>query len=65
MCQELHVARCSRSSVCVGEIGMKQPGEAARPEQEGRVLGVTDGECGFCPHVSGGPVGGTEAELRQ
>lgn len=50
-------------SVCWGDWN-----EAARrgsKARAGRVLGVTDGECGFCPHVSGGPVGGTEAELRQ
>lgn len=26
-------------------------------EKAGRALGVSDEECGFCPPVSGGPVG--------
>lgn len=51
-------------SLSVGEIGMKQPGEAVSA-RAGRPLGVSDEECGFCSRVSGGPVGGAAAGPRQ
>lgn len=50
--------------VHVGEIEMKELGWTARDRAGRAVVGGHDEECGFYSHVSGGPVGGTEAGLR-
>lgn len=50
--------------VHVGEIEMKELGWTAGDRAGGPRFGGHDEECRFYSHVSGGPVGGTEAGPR-